>query len=89
MKSYAYQRSLTLDELRASIELSPVIALLRSAVADELHALIIEEIEDDFIAVRDPLPMGAGSAYWVRVSLFLKYWLDQEAQCGLAVVELQ
>lgn len=89
VKSYAYHKNLTLEDLQASIKLSPVIALIIAAAADEFHALIVEEIADDFIAVRDPLPVGVGSAYWVRLSLFLKHWLDQEAQCGLAVVELQ
>lgn len=85
-EEYVYRRDLTIEELREYVNLHPVVTVIRAVVGETFHALIIEALEDNFIAVRDPLPVGAGSAYLVSLSLFSSRWLNLKTRRGAAVV---
>lgn len=72
-KSYVYRRDLTVDDLRHALTHGAGIAVLRDS--QNVHVVIVEQLTDEFVAIRDPLPPGCGSAYWVALEVFLSVWL--------------
>ncbi|MGH9844887.1 MAG: hypothetical protein ACREEM_39730 [Blastocatellia bacterium] len=85
-RPYLYQTDLAVDDLRGSLARGFAIAIVRTLLPREAHAVIVEELTDDEVAVRDPLPQGKGSAYRIPLTEFLHFWLSAETQCGSAVV---
>ena len=79
---YLYRSDLSLEDLEHSLRLGNVIAVLRDA--RNIHVVIVEQMVGGFVAIRDSLPPGAGSAYWVALELFLAAWLKNSR--GTAIV---
>jgi hypothetical protein len=86
---YVLRRKMTAMELLDSSSRHFVIALLPIQNTLYYHALIVDEIESQMVAVRDPLPVGQGTAYRLSLSAFLASWLNDLNQCGLAVTVLE
>jgi hypothetical protein len=52
------------------------------------HAVLVDEITDEFVALRDPLPPGTGSAYRLPVQIFVQAWPDENGEThALCVLE--
>ncbi len=88
-REYAYRRNLIIDELRKAVLFGSAIAIMRMVDDGEAHALIVEEISDEFVMIRDPLPETDGSAYRVSLDLFLSHWLKRKTGRGVAVIALK
>lgn len=72
-KAYVYRTDLTPTDLQQALAYGDAIAVLRDP--RNVHVVVVEQISDKFVAVRDPLPPGRGSAYWVELEVFLSVWL--------------
>ncbi len=86
---YIYRRDFTLEELRSQTVVHSVIAVVNAKSGEDLHALIVDAVWADAVAIRDPLPEGRGSAYRVSLTVFLPRWLDSQTGCGGAVTMLE
>jgi ABC-type bacteriocin/lantibiotic exporter with double-glycine peptidase domain len=85
---YFYHNNLTIDDLRMAVRFRPAIAIVRDKL-NRVHALIVEEVSENQVAIRDPLPVGSGSAYRVKLPLFLESWVDRKSGYGIAVTVLE
>ena len=81
-KPYVYRSDLSLAGLRRAIEHDVVIAVLRDP--QNIHVVIVEQITDELVAIRDPLPPGTGAAYWIALDVFLSVWM--KTSWGSAIV---
>ena len=79
---YAYASDLTLAQLRNALTHGDAMVVLRDP--QNIHVVIVEQITADAVALRDPLPPGTGSAYWVALEVFLTAW--QRTGLGSAIV---
>lgn len=86
MSGYVYRKHLTFDALQRAVQESSVIVRLIGQTLEDGHVVIVDEISDDFVAVRDPLPIGQGTAHRVRLAHFLLAWQAKENGLGQAVV---
>jgi ABC-type bacteriocin/lantibiotic exporter with double-glycine peptidase domain len=86
VQGYAYRKDLTFDELQQALPTSSVIVRLSGQKIEDGHVVIVDEINEDFVAVRDPLPIGQGTAYRVSLEAFLLAWQAKENGLGQAVV---
>lgn len=86
---YVFYRGLTVEKLRELAVAKPVIALVQPDPAGKLHALLVDLVSDREVALRDPLPIGYGTAYRLALPVFLTCWLRGETGCGLAVAVLE
>jgi ABC-type bacteriocin/lantibiotic exporter with double-glycine peptidase domain len=86
--SYQYRRDLTVDGLKKAVAEAAVIAYVSKPGQRAGHAVLIEEITDQAVAVCDPLPEGEGRAYRLSLTDFLSCWLTLETGLGCAVVML-
>jgi ABC-type bacteriocin/lantibiotic exporter with double-glycine peptidase domain len=83
---YTVQEALTLEALAKAVGNGPAIVTVKVGRGGDLHAVIVAEIGEEWVAVRDPLPEGRGSAYRVRLDAFLRAWFYQRRGRGFAVV---
>ncbi len=79
---YAYASDLTLAQLQHALTYGDAMAVLRDV--QNIHVVIVEQITEDAVTLRDPLPPGTGSAYWVDLEVFLTAW--QRTGLGSAIV---
>ena len=86
---YVYREQMTEMELRRAVRRHPLIALVPARRNVDYHALIVDKVEAEMVAIRDPLPTGEGTAYRLPLRLFLLRWLDRSGECGLAVTVLE
>ncbi len=84
--SYQYRNDLLLDDLREAVQWGTAIAYLARPDSRAGHAILVEAIEEEFLAVRDPLPENLGKAYRVRLADFERLWLRPSTGRGIAVV---
>jgi len=89
LSQYVYRQDLTFDDLKRAVGRGYVIARLARRKPADAHTVIIEEIDDEFVALRDPLPLAAGSAYKVAVGDFLTAWASPKTGWGQAVVVVE
>jgi ABC-type bacteriocin/lantibiotic exporter with double-glycine peptidase domain len=85
-EAYEYQRALTLEELGAAILRGSALVTVHSASYQGTHAVLIDEIVDNFVAIRDPLPPGRGSAYRLPLEIFMRAWPDETGETHALVV---
>lgn len=71
---YHYRRDLTIEELRRSLISGDAIVYLENKEKFG-HAVVVENITDMYVILRDPLPAGEGRGYQVRLDTFLEFWL--------------
>lgn len=83
---YEYRRDLTIEQLRAAINGHSAIVYVAKLGEIFGHALVADEITDDWIGLRDPLPINLGRAYGVALAEFLQLWLDPQTGFGRAVL---
>lgn len=83
---YTAIEALTLEELAKAMTGGPAIVTVKVEAGGDLHAVILDEVGDEWVAIRDPLPEGLGSAYRVRLEAFLRAWFYQRRGSGFAVV---
>lgn len=83
---YVVREALSLEELVKAIIVGPGVVTVKVKRGSDLHAVIVDEIGEEWVAIRDPLPEGRGSAYRVRLNAFLRAWFYQEPGRGFAVV---
>lgn len=88
-QKYLYRRDLTIEDLQDAMQLGAAIAIMQDVSEEGLHALLIEGISAYSVAVRDPLPIGSGSAYEVSLPVFLARWHQRESGAGWAVIVLE
>jgi hypothetical protein len=86
---YEYRNDLTCDELREAVTRGFAVVSVYKKSNETGHVLIVEEITDDQVAVRDSLPNSTGSSYRVRREDFLAVWLAQETQRGIGVIVIK
>ena len=55
-KSFAYRTDLTIEQLRASLQQGDAIVVLRTP--GNIHVVVVEQITENVVAIRDPLPPG-------------------------------
>lgn len=83
---YAYQHDLSIEDLAAAVGRGPAVAFVKTANALDGHALLVDEIANDLVAVRDPLPEGEGKAYRVGLADFLSVWIRLQNGRGQATI---
>jgi SPP1 gp7 family putative phage head morphogenesis protein len=86
LADYEYRNDLTFDELREAVTRGYAVASVYKKSNETGHVLIIEEITDHHIAVRDSLPDNTGSSYRVRRDDFLTAWLAPKTQRGIGII---
>lgn len=88
-KSYIYRADLTLPELQKTAESYAAMAVLRTTFPQSAHVVLVEQVTETMVAMRDPLPLGQGSAYTVALPEFLKAWTNAASHIGCAVIVLE
>lgn len=83
---YVIREALSLEELAMAVNTGPAVVSVKVKRGSDLHALIVDEIVEEWIAIRDTLPEGRGSAYRIRLDAFLRAWFYQKPDRGFAVV---
>ncbi|HEX8844214.1 MAG TPA: cysteine peptidase family C39 domain-containing protein [Pyrinomonadaceae bacterium] len=83
---YVVREALSLKELVKAVTVGPGIVTVKVKRGSDLHAVIVDEIDEEWVSIRDPLPEGRGSAYRVRRDAFLRAWFYQKPGRGFAVV---
>ena len=86
---WAYRNDLVLADLIVALRQGTVTAFVKAHRAASGHALLIDEITDDLVSIRDPLPQGEGKAYRLGTDEFLNFWLRPKTNRGQAVVVLE
>jgi hypothetical protein len=86
---YQYRNNLTIAGLTDAVKYGVAAAFVKTPNALDGHALLVDEIRDGLVAVRDPLPEGEGRAYKVSVSNFLKFWIAPQTGLGQATVVIK
>jgi hypothetical protein len=89
VRPYVFRARITLNELRESVQSGAAVAVLRTVFPESAHVVLVEEITDEIVAVRDPLPWGLGSAYTVGLQEFASVWLLKGSDVGSAVIVLK
>lgn len=85
-RPYIFRADLTLPELRRTAAGGTVMAVLRTIFPQAAHVVLVEEVTETGVAVRDPLPLGQGSAYTVALSEFMAAWASALSDLGCAVI---
>lgn len=88
-RHYVYRHDLTFDELKAAVERGTAVVFVKMSGALDGHALVVEDITDNLIAVRDPLPEGEGKAYRAHLADFLRFWIRPKTGRGQAVIVIE
>jgi ABC-type bacteriocin/lantibiotic exporter with double-glycine peptidase domain len=83
---YILQEELSLEDLAKAVNAVPAIVTVKVRDGSDLHAVIVDEIDEEWVAIRDPLPEGHGSAYRVRLDAFLRAWFYRRPDKGFAIV---
>lgn len=86
---YEYRNDLSFDDLRQAVTRGYAVASVYRKANESGHVLIIEEITDTHVAVRDSLPENTGSSYRVRREDFLTAWLSPKTQRGIGVIVIK
>ena len=73
--NYEWRADLTITDLSEAIKTECAIVLLQRKNAKFAHALIIDDIINAEIRLRDPLPIGQGKSYAVSLETFTEVWL--------------
>jgi filamentous hemagglutinin len=89
IRPYAFRADLTLSELRASAQSGAAVVVLRTIFPESAHVVLVEEITDEVAALRDPLPLGVGSAYTVGLQEFASAWYRRNSDVGCAIIVLE
>jgi hypothetical protein len=85
---YVYLHDLTIEQLTEAVRRGPAIVFVKALNMFDGHALVVDEIADDLIAIRDPLPESEGKAYRVLLADFLGVWIRPQTGRGQAAVML-
>ncbi len=72
---YEWRNNLTIADLSEAVKTGRAIVLLQRVNAKFAHALIVDDIIDAEIRLRDPLPIGQGKSYAVSLKTFTEVWL--------------
>ncbi len=72
--AYKWRNNLTIDDLSEAVKNGRAIVLLQRRNAKFAHALIVDDIINAEIRLRDPLPIGQGKSYAVSLKTFTKVW---------------
>jgi ABC-type bacteriocin/lantibiotic exporter with double-glycine peptidase domain len=83
---YVYRADLQIEELTSALQKASVIVRLSGNNLTEGHAVIVDAIENDLVAIRDPLPRSSGSTYRIRLADFLPMWIPVTLSSGQAVI---
>ena len=73
---YEWRNNLTITDLSKAIKSGSAIVLLQRKNTNYGHALIVDDIIDAEIRLRDPLPIGQGKSYAVSLETFAEGWLN-------------
>lgn len=76
----------SVEELKSSLDNACAFVRVTKGNPNEGHLLLVEEITDDYAAIRDPLPEGKGSAYRVPINDFLESWKSKLTGLGQAIL---
>jgi ABC-type bacteriocin/lantibiotic exporter with double-glycine peptidase domain len=76
----------SVEELKNSLQNAVALARVTKSNPKEGHLLLVEKFTDDYVAIRDPLPEGEGSAYLVPIDAFLKVWQSEITSLGQAIL---
>lgn len=72
---FQWQKNLTLTALLNSLESNSAIVSLQRKNTKFGHSVIADDIIDDTMRLRDPLPRGQGKSYAVALETFMGVWL--------------
>ncbi|MBI1763685.1 MAG: hypothetical protein HYR56_19845 [Acidobacteria bacterium] len=82
---HQYRNDLSFDELRQAVTTGPALVFVTKPRSKAGHALLVDQIKDGLVAIRDPLPELEGKAYRVGVSEFLTFWLHSNGRGQAAI----
>lgn len=88
-QEFVYRDDLTLDDLKLAVQLGSALVFVKRVQDTTGHALLVDEITESHIAIRDPLPLGMGKAYRVSVADFVSVWLRPKSLRGRAVIVMR
>lgn len=83
---YRYRKDVTRGELQRAILNAFVMVRVAGQDRADGHVVLVEEISDDFVALRDPLPEAQGSAYRISLNVFLTAWQAKKTGLGQAIL---
>jgi ABC-type bacteriocin/lantibiotic exporter with double-glycine peptidase domain len=81
---YEFRSNLTFEELKRALLFGSVAVNVR-AEHNNIHALLIEKIADNFVYIRDSIPLGQGSMYKISQDVFLRHWFSVDEK-GVGIV---
>ena len=73
---YQWRSNLVFEDLQRAIKCGKAIVSVKRQNAFYGHALIVDDILDTEVRLRDSLPIGQGTSYAVNVENFLEVWLS-------------
>lgn len=76
VKGFVWKKDLEITDLSNALKTNPSIVSLRRKNANFGHAVIADAIINDTIGLRDPLPIGQGKSYAVKLKTFQEVWLE-------------
>lgn len=86
--AHQYRQDLTVDDLRQAVQNGSAVVFVFRLKEQAGHALLLDEINEDGVCIRDPLPEAEGRAYQVALADFLQFWLDPTGR-GRAVIVME
>lgn len=89
IRPYAFRVDVTFTELKRAAADGAMMVILRTFFPQSAHVVLVEEVTEARVAVRDPLPLGRGSAYAVALSEFMSAWSNSTSKLGCAVIVLE
>lgn len=85
---YTYFSGLTLDQLFTATRRAPAIVVVKASMSGGLHSVMVDGVDNDSAYIRDPMPLGKGSAYKVSITTFTRHWATENGLGrGVIVVE--
>ena len=84
-RSFKWRKKLTFDELTEAVKRGRAVVSVKRKGDLFGHALVIDDIINNEVRARDPLPLGQGKSYAVKIERFLEAWL-RAADTGTGVI---
>ena len=75
---YCYEENFSLDELETATSIGSVMVSVKTPIIGSgSHAVIVDGLSRQMVLIRDPLPLGEGSAYKITLARFKQAWTGE------------
>lgn len=83
---YEYRNDLTYADLQDAVQRGAAVVFVSRLERDAGHALLVDDIKDGLVSLRDPLPENLGKAYRIWQDDFWAVWLRAKTARGMAAI---